>query len=179
MITKIDNQKEINKIKKFFNEGNYFIGTRYEHTPLMILHRTKLLDDKLDYELYYSLTTLRIDTIINHFGFEKHSFSIKTYRRYKHYTLQSNNVKYSISYNSDRGVDIYVCETDINVHPNPEEVYYNFFKELMQIQNPDLDIELYYPEYIELKKVSSKWKSLKKNMMAKVSTILGGIFRKR
>lgn len=152
MITKIDDTKEICKIKKAFKDGDYFMGTHYEHAPLMILHRTKLLDDKLGYELYYALTSLRIHTIINHFGFEKHSFGIDTYRRYKHYTLRSNGVKYSVSYNKERGVDIYVCETDIKLCSNQEEVYYNFYKELMQIQNPELDINLYYPEYSELKK---------------------------
>lgn len=154
MITKIDDPKEIKKIKQSFKDCGYFTSSRYEHAPLMILHRTELIESKLGYELYYSLTSLNIDTIINHFGFEKHSFGFQTYRRYKHYLLESEGVKYSVSYNKERGVDIYICESDIDTLSNPEEVYYNFFKELMQIQNPELDINLYYPEYCELKKES-------------------------
>lgn len=154
MITKIDDPKEIKKIKQSFKDCGYFVSTKYEYSPFMIMHRIKLIEDDYGPDLFYSITSLEIDTIINHFGFEKHSFGIDTYRRYKHYVIESEGVKYSISYNKDRGVDIYICESDINKLSNPEEVYYNFFKELMQIQNPDLDINLYYPEYCELKKES-------------------------
>lgn len=155
MITKISVQKEINKIKKDYKElnaYNYFNGTRYEHDLVMGQHRTNLIHSDIGHELFYSLTSLKIKTVIDHFEFKKHSFGIDTYRRYKHYTVLSNDVRYSISHNKDRGVDIFICQEDIDKHENPEEVYYNFFKELMQIQNPDLDINKYYPDYSELKK---------------------------
>lgn len=151
MITKIDDQSSVNKIKKSFKESKFFNGTKFEYGQQMISHRTKLIDSNVGCDLYYSLTSLKIDTIIKHFNFEKHSFGFQTYRRYKHYLLKSNDVHYSISYNNERGVDIYVCEADIEKCENPEEVYYNFFKELMQIQNPTVDINLYYPSYENLK----------------------------
>lgn len=146
MITKIDDPSIVRKIKNDFKNGAYFNGSKFEYNGKMSQHRTQLIESDLGPDLYYALTSLKISTVIEHFNFEKHSFGFQTYRRYKHYLLKSNDVHYSISYNKERGVDIYVCETDIEKCKNQEEVYYNFFKELMQIQNPTEDINLYYPD---------------------------------